>query len=63
MSARQIPVTTEACALSDPTEPTTEHIPTSPGISATAKQLVSSVSASQALQVSRAVRGHPACAS
>lgn len=62
MSVQQIPVTMEVCALSDPTKPTMEHVLTSPGISATAKQLVSSVSASQALQVSSAVHCHPACA-
>lgn len=48
---RQIPVTTEVCALSDPTSPIMAHSLTSPMISATAKQLVSSVGVSQALQV------------
>ena len=61
MSVRQIPVTTEVCALSDPTEPIMEHDLTSPVISAIAKQLVSSVGASQALQVSCAVNVHPVC--
>lgn len=61
MSVQQIPVTTEVCALSDPTKPIMEHDLTSPVISAIVKQLVSSVGASQALQVSYAVKGHPLC--
>jgi len=50
-SVRQIPVTMEVYALSDPTSLIMDHNLTSPAISATAKQLVSSVGASQALQV------------
>lgn len=61
MSVRQIPVTTEVYALSDPTKPIMGHSLTSPVISAIAKQLVSSVRASQALQVSYAVEVHPVC--
>lgn len=55
MSVQQIPVTTEVYALNDPTSPTMEHDLTSPVISAIAKQLVSGVGASQALQVNYAV--------
>lgn len=61
MSVQQIPVTTEVYALNDPTKPITEHDLTSPVISAIAKQLVFSVGASQALQVSYAVNVHPVC--
>lgn len=61
MSVQWIPVTTEVYALSDPTKPIMEHDLTSPVISAIAKQLVSSVGASQALQVSYAVNVHPVC--
>ena len=63
MSVRQNPVTTEVYALSDPTKPIMEHDLTSPVISAIAKQLVSSVGASQALQVSYVVNVHPVCTS
>lgn len=61
MSVQHLPVTMEAYALRDPTKPITGHDLSSPVISAIAKQLVSSVGASQALQVSYAVNVQTVC--
>lgn len=51
MSVPQSPVTTEVCASNDPTRATMGRSQTSPTSSATAKLLVSSAGANQALKV------------